>query len=201
MKERPILFNGEMVRAILEGRKTQTRRVMKVQPLYRTQMKFCVPNNSPKKWHDASDIMEFCPFGKIGDRLWVRETWQCFHVNGDDPIKFNPRPNICSLGFKATDHERSVSYVSEEFKGPWVPSIHMPRWASRINLEITNVRVERLQEITEQDAKAEGFGIDEHYFKSTPRVHFGSIWEKLYGLQSWISNPWVWVIEFKAVKP
>ena len=146
-KERPIIFSGPMIRAILEGRKTQTRRIVK-------------PNC----------LSKLSPYGRTGDRLWVRETW------GHNPE---------GPGYVY----RSDGDFDMKFHGDrWRPSIHMPRWASRITLEVTGVRVERLQDINEEDALAEGV---EHAFRS--------LWESINGPGSWDANPWVWVVEFRRV--
>ena len=144
MTERPILFSAEMVRAILEGSKTQTRRVIKPVPTF----------NGGGACHDADALQqdyvephwvfpEICKYGAPGDLLWVRETW------GQYPIELNPEP--CDAWYKATSNGPPPPFK-------WRPSIHMPRWASRITLRITDVRVERLQDISEDDARAEGVG-------------------------------------------
>jgi len=199
MTERPILFSGEMVRAILAGTKTQTRRPVKPQPdVYQGYEAtgdgdpgWCL--EWPKMPEDglfpgpagpAFALANYCPFGAPGDRLWVRETFK-------DHSEIAPE-------------ERPVLYRADDPQPQditWQPSIHMPRWASRLTLEVTGVRVERLQEISEEDARAEGCGIDTEFCKSPPRVDFASTWERLYGLQSWIDNPWVWVVEFRRARP
>jgi hypothetical protein len=212
MKERPVIFNGEMVRAILEGRKTQTRRVMKVQPespgFGLRYISESLNNRDTGKYFwsqsDACGINKprskpfVCPFGQVGDRLWVRETYQGPLFNFDqmeayleDTSKFE-RPEFCEYH---ADGGMAPEYFDAEdnLRYGWKPSIHMPRWASRITLEITAVRVERLQDISEPDAIAEGgtkhFNID----------WFGPLWASIYGVDSWNANPWVWVIEFKRV--
>jgi len=177
MKERPIIFSDEMVRAILAGEKTQTRRVMKPQPV------------------NLVDAIQWekCPQGIPGDRLWVRETWAApgylDHRKPSDIEDWNPILYRAD-GFIARQFEVGWSWHAFMF-GRWRPSVFMPRWASRINLEIVNVRVERLQDISEEDAKAEGCkGIKE--FRAT----WGRINAKRgYG---WESNPYVWVIEFQV---
>jgi hypothetical protein len=205
MKERPILFNGPMVRAILEGRKTQTRRVVKLtedgkficrrDPRYITACE--IKDGIGPWWHPHAGhpgeplplerIHAASPYGEPGDRLWVRETWA---------------KGFKHIFYRANQHDDFGSEIINLETGErtpliWKPSIHMPRWASRITLEVTGIRVERLQEISEEDAKGEGFGIDTEFCKSPPRVDFSHTWEKLYGLQSWIDNPWVWAVEFK----
>lgn len=203
IKERPILFSGPMVRAILDGSKTQTRRVIKPQPVMYEEGQ-CV---------HVSDLINDslkCPYGIVGDQIWVRETWmpdapqdgtwadtQFYGCRmsplSDIPEKFR-KPKHCI--YKAT-------WSSSELVG-WKPSIHMPRWASRIQLEITGVRVERLQDITEQDCRAEGAigghgSIPGYSFSATPLEHFQHIWKSTGG--DWDANPWVWAIEFRRVAP
>lgn len=215
MKERPILFSGSMVRAILEGRKTQTRRIIKPQP---TPCKVCHPMerdiakrdrlDAEQGWEYAHDnklyhcaestfkevYTDFSPYGQQGDRLWVRETWAkdipgcpngvTYRADHLDPLGDGPAKPIT-----------------------WKPSIHMPRIASRITLEITRVRVEQLRSITEADAKAEGVDIDVQ--KAGGRVgdgyycaRFPMIWDFINAKRgAWTSNPWVWVVEFKRVAP
>lgn len=155
MKERPILFNGEMVRAILDGRKTQTRRVVKnvmdsddltgARAEVRANYHFLrLPNGDeygPVK----------CPYGLPGDSLWVRETWAShLLLDGERPSEFTEAQQECQLWFRAEPK------IHEHGQGRWRPSIFMPRWASRITLKVTDVRVERVQDISEEDARAEG---------------------------------------------
>lgn len=207
MKERPILFGAPMVRAILEGRKTQTRRVMKPIP----QM---VTDHNIVTWDgDAAALMRLldqtgrhCPYGQSGDRLWVRETW-CREFES---------PSYC---YRADDAPgEKAEFVDAEGRpvrgSRWKPSIHMPRSASRILLEVTNVRVERLQDISEADAIAEGAdhnGECDHirhtceeigcFGRNSYRGGYAELWEQINGDGSWESNPWVWVVEFKRVTP
>ncbi|MBH2622893.1 hypothetical protein I5K99_21065 [Serratia marcescens] len=201
MKERPVIFNGEMVRAILDGRKTQTRRV-----IANVSLDNCIPLQKPTKTKDGiyTHVMDapghgLCPFGQVGDRLWVREAYQGPLFNFDqmetyleDTSKFE-RPEFCE--YRADGGKTPEYYDADDnLRYGWKPSIHMPRWASRITLEITAVRVERLQDISEADAIAEGgnehFNID----------WFGPLWASIYGEESWNANPWVWVIEFRRVE-
>lgn len=195
MKERPILFAGEMVRAIIDGRKTQTRRLVKPQP------DFCggageEADLSKWGWHGFSRRVRFLPvsesrppLGTVGDQLWVRETWRMDAYN------------------IAAEYRASTSALMEHI-APWKPSIHMPRWASRIDLEITAVRVERVQDITEEDAKAEGVNwkshvVDEASGNLEPYEDasdaFKRLWQSIYA--NWDTNPWVWVYEFRMIKP
>lgn len=210
MKERPILFSGPMVRAILEGRKTQTRRVVEPQP--GNGWKFEEPpvlgritSPHPKKGKfgvfihrktnyvfPESDLI-VCHYGQPGDRLWVRETWsKALHGCGVELLeRWEPgREGPFGVGaiYAATPHP---DYKPDK----WRPSIHMPRWASRITLEVTGVRVERLQEISEQDAEAEGA----HYEFKIARRGFEAIWNSISGPESWDANPWVWVVEFRKI--
>jgi len=178
--ERQIIFSGEMVRAILEGRKTQTRRVIKPQPI-------------DKLW------MAVCPYGERGWRLWVRESWRpadLGRVPGErQPIQYRADEATLERHY----HVAPAAYFPGEAK--WRPSIHMPRWASRITLEVVAVRVERVQDIREDDAFAEGIcGGD---WLGDPVGEFAKLWDTLNQSRGfgWSVNPWVWVIEFKRVQP
>lgn len=208
MKERPILFNSVMVNAILEGRKTQTRRILKVQPpetvktivpLYQmepipavTEVSFheVLDNDIP---HCSSITRCKCPFGKVGDRLWVRETFS-YALNEDD--------HICDKNgnpvWDAKDAHIYFAASETNVEGKWIPSIHMPRWASRILLEITNIRVERLNDISESDCLKEGIG--SALLRDCKQPKFMQLWESINGIGSWATNPWVWVIEFKVIQ-
>jgi hypothetical protein len=181
MKERPILFSGPMVRAILDGKKTQTRRVVKPQPVWVAEP------NAPFKTTDADpNGMINCQYGYSGDRLWVRET-------------FMPMPHLNAKAF----YRASDQLVG----GKWKPSIHMPRKLSRIMLEITGIRVERLQDISESDAIAEGVNVHpDHYGRPRNSIYspvqaYRDLWESINGPLSWDANPWVWVIEFRRINP
>jgi len=164
-KERPILFSSPMVRAILEGRKTVTRRALNAQSLknigYGVQLGECheLPSEGPLHPNSIGYYTDFCPFGQPGDRLWVRETWYCDHFEVQKGPYLQPA-DMHDLDQSREDGE--LVYAAdglapyEQDQPTWKPSIHMPRWASRILLEITAVRVERLQDIGEDQAKAEG---------------------------------------------
>lgn len=225
MKERGMIFNGEMVRAILDGRKTQTRRIMAPQPA--DDIERCIfPNPEAIGWKSSlrhkhgSTTAHFCHYGKPGDRIWVRETFQGPLFDYDlmdsyckDPTPFE-KPEFCV--YKADGVPAPEFYdADDELHCCWRPSIHMPRWASRILLEITNVRVERLNAISEEDAEAEGIDMEalydsqdcydciaDHNMTGRPTVTgtFKYLWESIYGEEGWKSNPWVWVIEFKRVE-
>lgn len=209
MKECQILFNGPMVRAILEGRKTQTRRVCRLQPHDAAGMVW---------WPDGAGTdtgtsggapgiyLKKCPYGELGDRLWVREA---FAYSVIDPEGLPPEddPENYDIIYRAT-YQQGGGWRGGEgnpIKAPWKPSIHMPRWASRITLEITDVRVERLQDISEEDAQSEGVDGEKEAIESglswfdKPKRAFRFLWERVNGSGSWEANPWVWVIEFKRV--
>ena len=222
MKERPVIFNGEMVRAILDGRKTQTRRAISDRHFHlidvASQVGECYPLESGiDHANSQSYYREYCPFGQVGDRLWVREAYQGPLFNFDqmetyleDTSKFE-RPEFCE--YRADGGKTPEYYDADDnLRYGWKPSIHMPRWASRITLEITAVRVERLNDISEEDAKAEGvkpagdmlpdypdtFLTPKGDF-ATAKVAFQRLWQSIYDEESWAANPWVWVIEFKQV--
>lgn len=250
MKERPILFSAPMVRAILGGTKTQTRRIVKLphqnplgqwEPITiggpnggRTAEGSTIPEQGAI-WHTRTGDTMLCPYGMPSDRLWLRETWM------PDAPRDGSWPDVEFFGCKGAP----LDLIPERFRKPehclfrstwngselvgWKPSIHMPRWASRILLEVTGVRVERLQDISETDAIAEGiepnwigdlsvgpngFGGQgwvpdcgwRHYTNSidgdpayTPIESYRSLWESINGAGSWEANPWVWVIEFRRV--
>ena len=187
MKERPIIMGAESVRAILEGRKTQTRRVIKPQP------KFIGAPNVPFKTDDANPkgIIN-CPYGNVGDRLWVRETvfFETFHQQSDEELErdgFNP--NIGVWVYRADNHDYPTITAN------WTSPMFMPREASRITLQITDIRVERVQDITEEDAIAEGV----ESFNTV--ASYSYLWDSLNAKRGypWENNPWVWVISFKRV--
>lgn len=189
MTERGMIFNGEMVRAILDGRKTQTRRIMAPQPADDIE-RGIFPNPEAIGWKSSlrhkhgSTTAHFCPYGKPGDRIWVRETW----------ARYNIDQNSHDIAYRATTPEDWPE------DGRWRPSIHMPRWASRILLEITNVRVERLKSISDSDAIREGCSTADMKSGDCVADVFARLWASIYGAESWNANPWVWVIEFKRVE-
>ena len=198
MKEHGIIFNAEMVRAILDGRKTQTRRLVNSVPTTHDfhgwiMSSTCAKDEGKAVWAIGDSpllkdpIRLNCPLGKIGDRLWVRETWQC---------------GLCTestFAYKATHKPTDLEEGWNE-KIKWRPSSQMPRWASRILLEITGVRVERVQEISQEDAKAEGFVGDGLSWSPSAYGQFADMWMSIYGAESWNSNQWCWVIEFKQIQ-
>ncbi len=226
-KEKPILFNTEMVRAVLDGRKTQTRRVIKtdISNALSAKVAFSEYGEKSVRWDalmDDKDDFYYrrfrCPYGKVGDRLWVRESW------ADVTGAFEDADDMRDVAFKADDSVWNcygqMVYLeklgdSGIFVDKWKPSIHMPKWASRITLEITDIRVERIQDITETDAEAEGIecfdpendqavcrmpGTDKWDWNFATDV-FRELWDSInekrgYSLES---NPFVWVIEFKKL--
>ncbi|HIG3590509.1 TPA: hypothetical protein ACYE2S_002565 [Klebsiella pneumoniae] len=211
MTERGMIFNGEMVLAILDGRKTQTRRPIKWKQTRFTEIG---EREDGSKWpwsEDAEHACDFwhpCPFGAVGDRIWVRETFCTVddtQYGGGKWVDYRATPK-----FEAS-HPAGWDCAPNDAEAlKWRPSIHMPRWASRILLEITDVRVERLNAISQEDAQAEGMELtgwrptysdpDSGGEVLTPYDNFAQLWESIYGEESWKANPWVWVIEFKRVE-
>lgn len=241
MTERGMIFNAEMARAILDGRKTQTRRIVKGTD---GAVKFC------KEWDiNGEEIFVVlgekdhtgmnpvlgaisCPFGAVGDRIWVRETWAT--LGNEDGCCVDWEGNLCKGDersaariYRASCEQRPGDYglwsipddaywkphtKERKFEGAWRPSIHMPRWASRITLEITDVRVERLNAISEEDARAEGiidggclnYGEPEPCGCANPEPDatdaFAYLWQSIYGQESWDANPWVWVVSFERIE-
>jgi hypothetical protein len=208
MKQRPILFSGPMVRAILEGRKTQTRRIVKPQPVFENKLGVAF-------WPDGMGPVDYrlCPYGQDGDRLWVKETFQTGEYAQNEPR---------GAVYRATDPDWETC---EGWK--WKPSIFMPRALSRITLEITGIRVQRLQDISEAAAMAEGIEQVGKTFvhdgktkrrdqaggvAGDPIMAFAELWDSIndknpprgeirQGIHphSWQGNPWVWVIEFQPL--
>lgn len=192
MKERPILFSAPMVHALLDGSKTQTRRVVKPRDL---------------EWMDVHQGLrelcnaERCPYGRLGDRLYVREAWRTVaEANTLPPRNLTPAHRIW---YEADDSLSALRGLSGE--GKLRPSMFMPRWASRITLEITEVRVEQLQDISEADAIAEGIDTtsmfpwrpDEVSSSSADVSRYALLWESINGVGSWAANPWVWAVSFQ----
>ncbi|EMW9680839.1 hypothetical protein V5Y75_004422 [Salmonella enterica] len=216
MKERGMIFNAEMVRAILDGKKTQTRRIMAIQPEHselglRRVIDSKNGRDNGKYFWSQSDARGLkmrskvfgCPYGEVGDRIWVRETYQgplfdYEHMESylEDSSKFyKPEFSV----YRADGKPAPEFYDADDnLHCGWRPSIHMPRWASRLTLEITGVRVERLNSITESDAEAEG--VTDTGFGDLLVDGYRYLWKSIYGEESWAANPWVWVIEFKRVE-
>jgi hypothetical protein len=194
MKSRPILFSAPMVNAILGGRKKMTRRLVKLPEKDGSGSNRYVFSDKAGK-----DRLIDCPYGRPGDRLIVRETWAAPHQYDHLPPRLIP-------------HEARIHYAATEHLGGLRgrPSIHMPHWCSRITLEVVSVRVERLNDISAEDARAEGC---EHPLKMAPidlvihagdyvadeRTSFAILWKSINGADSWSANPWVWVVEFKRL--
>ncbi|MBH3412566.1 hypothetical protein [Pseudomonas putida] len=224
MKERPILFSGPMVRAILSGQKTVTRRVMKPQPqkapvdVVGGVPSWDSPTNYAGEVQMNTQLGKQCPYGKPGDRLWVRETWYCDHFE----VQRGPYLKPSDLDLEEAREDGTLVYAADglvpyEAEQPvWKPSIHMPRWASRILLEVTDVRVERLQAISWEEALDEGIG--DHRFECDRPVEpdgypacscgsvgyvdaFAELWNTINGKEAWDANPWVWIVEFKRIAP
>ena len=226
MGERPILFSGPMVRAILSGNKTQTRRAIKPQPP--SDRKPCICGYSSTGWAmeypdggcECSNELR-CPYGHRGDSLWVRETF-CVESQVDGnvpphsdgrPVRYDSSPDDCQWWeqphYRATDPtpELAIKKDGEIVCGvKWRPSIFMPRWASRINLLITDIRAERVQDISDDDVRAEGVPAHEidklREYLHPGDVHghaFGELWNSINERRGfgWATNPWVWVVEFE----
>lgn len=208
-----------MVRAILEGRKTQTRRVVKL-PVEQDHMwdggwkiihkaittGLATFNRMRGKSLKNKDPI-ICPYGQPGDRLWVRETWALVPQTA-----YRQSTGVDQVNKPGCNHDAAVFRAGWERCAPsrWRPSIHMPRWASRITLEIVSVRIERLNDISERDALSEGIERLSVGFKDyqrtqwnlgCPKHSFQTLWESINGNGSWQQNPWVWVVEFKRVQP
>jgi hypothetical protein len=231
MKERGMIFNGEMVRSILDGRKTQTRRPVKF-PVLDKNLGCELAGNELAGELSAGNYLNSA-FGKPGDRIWVRETWGVVsHAFSEDGLMIDwvpdrPATAIHEMLFGNGYYSGYAIYAVdgdftwgdddgyEDGRSCWKPSIHMPRAASRILLEITDVRVERLNAISEEDAEAEGIDMEalydsqdcydciaNHNMTGRPTVTgaFKYLWESIYGEEGWKSNPWVWVIEFKRIE-
>ena len=217
MRERPILFSAPMVRALLDGSKTQTRRVVKLPKsiapegvtLTRLQSGYAEGARPVFGLDDEPNAFSVvCPYGQPGDRLWVREAWAASSIyDATPPSKICdhlPRPferPPCGIAYPA-----SGGCIGLKLR----PSIHMPRHASRITLEVTAVRVERLHDITADDAMAEGivrladggYAADKdgrHYHAASAWHAYASLWEQINGAGSWTTNPWVWAVEFRRL--
>nr|WP_232464328.1 hypothetical protein [Burkholderia ubonensis] len=219
-----------MIRAILEGRKTQTRRVVKLphnNPLGAWESTTVgghgtrLANGSPAPelpaiWHTRTGDCLVCPHGNARDQLWVRETHEVRRIGTETLDGGRPTRRYAGIAYQADDGRAEVDIDLNTFQAldarqsrGWSPSIHMPRWASRITLEITSVRAERLQSISEPDARAEGVTIEDHHMRGycagafrPPSIRaFHDLWDSLNAARGygWDTNPWVWVVEFKQI--
>ncbi|WP_394521668.1 hypothetical protein C1N60_08765 [Pantoea sp. SGAir0184] len=200
MKERGMIFNAEMVRAVLDGSKTQTRRMLTPRQLKMIDTAAaigeCYPLESGYQHENSqSYYREWCPFGAVGDRLWVRETFG-FSIRS---VGGSPHEQVVYRASKP-DAVRLYDCNGKPDPMKWTPSIHMRRKYSRITLEITGVRVERLQDISDIDAIAEGCSTADMRSGDSARDVYARLWSSIYGADSWQANPWVWVIEFKRVE-
>lgn len=206
MREIPALFNGAMVRAIINDRKTQTRRPLPavfnsppslvhgwLRPGWRL-LGQDVPDRWGAQWYGTYPSMVRSPLGKPGDRLWVREAhaWVDYLVGSEleDPVCVAFAADNRAFSFAGKKPVQLDTYGWPWDRMKYRPSIHMPRWAARLFLDVLDVRIERLQDINEEDARAEGFG---------SRAEFLAAWASIYGAESWAANPWVWVTQFKRV--
>ncbi|MFN7931550.1 MAG: hypothetical protein U0Y68_27195 [Blastocatellia bacterium] len=209
MKEYPILFSGPMVRAILAGRKTQTRRVVK--RIKRIDGVDCVMDvdGLPSALGYMNDGTDLCPYGTAGSHLWVRETWTLWdggeHARRDGRGITFRADCLNKYGVEDLDSQRCRA----DYGVKWRPSIFLPRWASRLTLEITDVRVERLQDISEADAQAEGVkqhadedqdGAPDAAQSRSYKQGVKDTWCDLHGAASWAANPFVWVIGFQRLE-
>lgn len=217
MKERPILMHARSINGILEGRKMQTRRIIKIPQVYLSSYGASIVKMSmvdgealiegwPKQEREMGNFGRCqrikCPYGQPGDRLWVRETWRPKPWAKD-------RHSHPEVAYRADDKSGSLNQNLEILKKllpGWKPSIHMPRWASRLNLEVLSIDVQRVQDISEADAKAEGCQIPEVMHADEPiesydyRTYFRALWDDTNGAGAWERNDWCWVVDFKRIE-
>ena len=198
IKTRPIIFSGPMVRAILDGRKAMTRRAIKPQP----------PSWAPATigvgqieegfgFCDDVDGVDLCRYGKPCDCLYVKETFRkTFDVDGADVLEYRAGGTRLIVGNSIQHGQHRATSILPK----WVSPLFMPRWASRIELEITSIRAERVQDITDADAIAEGAQCEGFPASMTNRGAFAKRWDEINGGGSWDANPWVWVVTFNRVE-
>lgn len=224
MKERPILFSAPMIRALLAGRKTQTRRLVRPQP--ERVPDWSCPGVDGLRFFGMTfaetlldgrppyppELLERCPYGAPGDRLWVRETWQSWRQTSFERNEWEIEEDTDRLRGSHIEYAATSKSV-----GPWRPSIFMPRWASRITLVNTEVRLQRLHDITEEDAEAEGVEFFDGMYEAADlhrsaklagcshedaRAWFAWAWDHINGDRApWVTNPWVWAVSFPPVTP
>lgn len=239
MHVRPILFSVPMVRSTLEGIKTKTRRLVKQQPFLDAMGNFCSPGKKGQHscWGQRIDgapctrdfVKSRCPYGIPGDLLWVRETWKTGMTGAGPQITYKATPDYFSIdAWDGPDEGAGPSFNYDRCQnadfsawlgdvlsndGPWRPSIFMPRWANRLTLEITDVRVERLQDISESDAIAEGYPTScwvpdfkqVRHLENLPenripaRLWYRVLWDQINGIGAWDENPFVWCISFRTI--
>ena len=197
MKEKSILFNTEMAQATLDGRKTQTRRVIKPAKTSR-DAKYFDPDLNGWPIDQGTGRVLPCPYGKVGDLLWVRETWRIYLRKNKPFIQYRADGQELAIS-----HDRYDHLQFNKRRITWRPSIFMPRWASRLTLRVADVRVERIQDITEQDAMAEGISPRDVAARGHvgPLPLFKHLWDTINAKRgySWQSDPWVWAVKFELV--
>lgn len=219
---KPIIFNAEMVQAVLSGKKTQTRRVIKPQPFFcNGAFQWETPqytNNTASHCYSGDNerferfLLNYCPYGKPGDELWVRETFCIGKITGGDAIEGGSENLFVDQTFTDKDliyKEHCISNNIDIDHLIWKPSIFMPRWASRIQLLIKDIRVERVCDISEEDALSEGamhrHAVGHYGFEHDPdniyRRNFAVLWDSINSKRGfgWNKNPWVWVVEFERI--
>jgi hypothetical protein len=228
VKENGILFQGPMVRAILDDKKTQTRRILDRVKGFGKVLHFGESNTPGYDYHfrcrrglwqdfRKQELIDRCPYGRVGDRLWVRESHAIYtdaftREKGDEVVLYRADSSAYwnMTPYAHIEAEFNPLRDTSDYEPKWTPSIHMPKWASRLSLEIVRVGVERLQDISEADAYAEGVTIPDHYKfasngrpedRNEARVTYESLWESINGPGSWDLNPFVWVVEFKKISP
>lgn len=213
MKQRPILFSTPMVQAILEGRKTMTRRVVKIKEHQPTMTLEFLQDTYPRFQFKSGNIhwQIECPYGQPGDVLWVRETFISGCVMEDESFVYDEHDEQIEKTWYKADNDLYNWFNGREMTEciPWKPSIHMPKDAARLWLRITNVRVERVEDISSEDCVNEGISKTHLGWKnydgspdwfSQPRDSFHSLWKSIHGKDWRESNPWVWVVEFERIE-
>jgi hypothetical protein len=228
VKENGILFQGPMVRAILDDKKTQTRRILDRVKGFGKVLHFGESNTPGYDYHfrcrrglwqdfRKQELIDRCPYGRVGDRLWVRESHAIYtdaftREKGDEVVLYRADSSAYwnMTPYAHIEAEFNPLRDTSDYEPKWTPSIHMPKWASRINLEIVRIGVERVREISREDAIAEGIFLNDNDWwdagnglrgELSPEAAFRELWASINGSDSWTNNPWVWVIEFKKISP